>query len=163
MIIKTTLSKDLFIRLSLLRHIQRSTFYVYALLAAGITAYTLAQGRPGTFILLGWVPFTLYMLVGIFTTLRASRVADAPYFLPTEYKFTNDGISISSSQGHSKLGWEHIQDWRQMINTYVLVLEGEAILALPQEAVPPHQRADFEKLLRERVGQANGRRRTKDA
>ncbi len=151
MVIHVTLSKGLFIRLSILRHFQRLTFFVYATLCAGVTAYVLLQGADPNLLLLGWIPFGLYVLFGILSAIRASRDKNAPYFLPTRYEFTTAGITISTSQGRSQLGWEHIESWGNMINCYVIVLQGNAVLAIPQDAVPPHQVAGFEALLQEQI------------
>ncbi len=151
MVIHATLSKALFIQLSILRHFQRLTFYVYATLCAGVTAYVLLQGADPRLLLLGWIPFGMYMLSGILSAIRASRVKNAPYFLPTRYEFTPAGITISTSQGRSQLGWEHIESWGKMVNCYVLVLQGNAVLAIPQEAILPHQVAGFETLLQKQI------------
>lgn len=151
MVIHATLSKALFIRLFILRHFQRLTFYVYATLCAGVTAYVLLQGANPNLLLLGWIPFGMYVLFGMLGAIRASRVKNAPYFLPTRYEFTPAGITISTSQGRSQLGWEHIESWGHMINCYVLVLQGNAVLAIPQDAVPPHEVAKFEALLHEQI------------
>ncbi len=153
MVINTTLSRDLFIRLSILRHIQRPTFYVYALLAAGLTVYTYTQGRPIVFLFMGWIPLGLYLFLGVISAIRASRIKDAPYFLPTGYDITDDGVAINSARGESHLEWKHFESWHEMVNTYVLVLEGGAILAIPQASVPPHKRDEFEDLLRTHIDQ----------
>lgn len=162
MVIKTTLSKDLFVRLSILRHIQRPTFYVYALLAAGLTVYTYTQGRPIVFLFMGWIPLGLYLFLGVISAIRASRMKDAPYFLPTEYNITDDGVAISSARGESNLEWKHFEGWREMVSTYVLVLEGGAILAIPQDSVPPHKRDEFEDLLRKNIDERGSDEATGD-
>lgn len=150
MVIETQLSQEQFLRLSVLRHLQRPNFYVYAILCAGVTAYAIVQNRY-SFILLGSLPFVVYILLGVVSAYRASRVKDAPYFLPTKYEFTERGVSISTPQGQSQLTWDQIESWKQLVNCYVLVLTGGAILAIPRESIPPHRAERFEQLLRKHI------------
>ncbi len=153
MVIKTRLPPDLFVRLSILRHLQRPTFYVYALLAAGITIYTLFMPVPLSVLFLGWIPFGMYILLGVIGAIRASRVKDAPYFFSTTYDITAGGIAITNPQAQTQLDWDRFEGWQQIVNTYVIVLNGGAILAIPQSDVPIHQREALEKLLGENIGQ----------
>lgn len=153
MVIETSLSREQFVRLAILRHFQRTTFYIYATLCAGLTAYALVQGTA-LLLLVAWVPFLLYIMVGVIGAWRASRDKASPVFLPTRYEFTPQGVAISTRRGNTNLDWDHFSEWRTMLNCYILVLTGGAILAIPQAAVPPHQTAGFEKLLTDKLGRS---------
>lgn len=160
MVIESTLSKDQFIRLSIARHLQRTMFYIYATLCAAITAYALFQG-PLLLLLVAWMPFSFYIISGVIQAVSAGSVKDAPYFLPTRYEFTGQGVTISTSRGQSQLGWEHFQEWRHMVNCYVLVLSEGAILAIPQNAIPAGRAPRFEDLLRQHIGKRGQRARSR--
>ena len=150
MVIETNLSRELFIRLSILRHIQRKSFYFYAILCAVLTAYALVQG-PYILLLAAWIPFGLYLILGLVEAIRGSADKSQPYFLPTHYEFTKDGVSISTSQGSSQLEWGHFAGWKFMARCYVLILAAGPILAIPRAAVPLTQIARFETMLRDHI------------
>jgi len=151
MVIKANLSREQFIRLSILRHFQRIHFYIFALAAAGLTAWALLRG-PLIFLLAGWAPFLVYILIGVIGAIKDGRNEAHPVFLPTRYEFTEKGISISNKEGTSQLEWEHFNGWKMMVKCYVLSLSGGAILAIPQVSVPINQIAKFETLLRKHIG-----------
>ena len=146
MTIETRLSKEQFIRLSILRHIQRKTFYFWAFVCAVLTAYALLRG-PYLLLLGAWVPFLLYLLVGVLGAFRAGADENQPYFLPTRYEFTKQGVSVSTAQNSSHLQWQHFAQWKMMARCYVLVLSAGPILAIPTTAVPPARIPEFESLL----------------
>ena len=152
MVIETNLTKDQFVRLSILRHFQRIHFYVFALIAAGLTAWGLMRG-PLIFILVGWVPFLVYIFVGVFTAVKDGRDEDNPVFSSTRYEFTKKGVSIDSKVGKSNLGWQDFISWKTMTKCYVLTLTSGAILAIPQTAVPVNQITKFESLLNRNIGE----------
>ena len=153
MVIETSLSREQFIRLSILQHIQRKTFYFYAITCAVITAYAVTRGA---YILLAiaWIPFILYLLLGILSAFRDGADKNQPYFLPTRYEFSKRGIEISTSQGQSQLTWEHFARWKIMAQCYVLFLTGGPILAIPRSALSTTQAPKLESLLRNHIKQA---------
>ena len=151
MVIETSLTRDQFIRLSILRHFQRIHFYVFALTAAGLTAWGLLRG-PLIFILVGWIPFFVYIIVGVITAVKDGRDEDNPIFSSTRYEFTKKGVSINSKAGNSNLAWQDFIGWKMMTKCYVLTLSSGAILAIPQTAVPINQIAKFESLLNRNIG-----------
>ena len=146
MTIEAALSKEQLTRLSILRHLQRGTFYFYALTCAVLSAYSLVFG-PRILLLVAWVPFILYLAAGIFGALRATRDENHPALLSTQYKFDKTGIALSNSQGQSVLGWEHFTGWKVIAACYTITLKGGSILAIPQSDIPPTQVARFEGLL----------------
>lgn len=152
MVIESQLSRDQFIRLFLLRHFQRMSFYFYALTSGALTAYAL-MGGPFVLIFVGWVPLGLYIMAGLISAFMGSWGQDRPYLLRTRYEFGEEGVKLQSAAGNSALQWQHIAGWRVMVGCYVLELTGGAILAIPQKAVPPHRMSDFEALLRRHVGE----------
>jgi hypothetical protein len=151
MIIETSLSKDQFIRISLLRHFQRISFYFWAITSAILTAYALFGG-PFILLLVGWMPFGFYIVSGVVSAYAASRNKDAPFLQRTRYVFTEQGVKISSVMGESQLEWQHFGGWSTMAGCYVLFLTSGAMLAFPQDTVPPHQVNKFETLLRQHIG-----------
>jgi len=146
MTFEATLSREQFIRLSILRHIQRRTFYFWAIVCAILTAYALVIG-PYLLLYAAWVPFVLYLLAGVFIAVQNGLQKDQPYFLPTRYEFDKSGVSLSTLQGQSQLTWEHFADWKKIARCYVLSLTAGPILAIPQKAVPAAQVGKFEALL----------------
>ncbi|MCG8348578.1 MAG: YcxB family protein, partial [Chloroflexales bacterium] len=138
------------VRLSILRHFQRTMFYIYAILCAGLTAYSLFTNNR-LLLLVAWIPFLIYIVAGILGAVQGSWVKDSPVFLRTRYEFTPQGIAISTTQGHSQLEWAHVNEVQKMLNCYVLVLANASILAIPESAVPPHQKDLFEQLLRDHI------------
>lgn len=146
MTIKTTLTRTQFIRLSLWRHFNRLTFYFYAVTASAVTAYAFVY-ESYIWLLVGWLPFVIYLGVGVFTAWQTSRDEQNPIFLPTEYKFDKSGVMIYSAQGDSQLGWELFQNWKTIAQCYVLQLRSGPILAIPKIDVPITKRNKFENLL----------------
>ncbi|MGB0385375.1 MAG: YcxB family protein [Ardenticatenaceae bacterium] len=150
-VFESVLPKKQFIRLSILRHIQRTTFYFYALTCALVTAYVYAAGASPIFLLVVWLSFLLYILLGVINAYQASRVEDAPYFLPTRYEFSPRGVQVKTSQAKSKLEWKEFSEWKKIIGCYVLILVSGAYLAIPQSAVPEMQSKQFEQLLKQYI------------
>lgn len=144
--IEATLTPDQFVRLSILQHFQRRQFYFFALTAAAVTAYTIFSG---VYIMLAvvWIPFGLYVGIGIYGAYKESRDVNNPVFRPTTYKFTAAGVAISSAVHNSQLSWEHFSGWGMVANIYVLKLKNGQILAIPQAAVSASQAPKFRALL----------------
>ena len=151
MVIEASLSKDQFIRLAILRHFQRIHFYIFAMAAAGFTAWALLRG-PLVFLLVGWIPFLVYILAGIIAAVKDGNNKNNPVFLSTRYEFTPKGVSISNAQGKSQLEWHDFISWKVMVKCYTLTLSSGAVLAIPQSAVSGTQLAKFEGLLRKHIG-----------
>jgi hypothetical protein len=147
MVIEAQLSTEQFSRLVLLRHFQRGSFYFYALTAAGLTSYVLLFGGPVLLLMLAWLPFGLYIILGLLNAYLGTRGGDQPYLLPTRYEFVAEGISIKHEQGEGHLNWEHLRGWRKQLDCYVIELKAGQIVAFPAEAVPKHRAEDLERLL----------------
>jgi len=150
MTIEAALSREQFIRLSILRHIQRKNFYFYAAVCAALTGYALLRG-PNLLLFAAWVPFILYLVPGILGAYRESANKDNPLFLPTRYEFNQRGVSISSSQGDSQLTWDYFAGWKIMAECYVLVLKAGPMLAIPQATLSSTQVPQFETLLQKYI------------
>lgn len=151
MVIETSLGKAQFIRLALWRHFQRPFFYFYALTCAGLTAYVFTGRGEMILLVVAWVPFGMYILFGIINAVLGARGEDRPHLLKTRYDFNDQGVRLSSSAGTSQLEWQHFVRWSKIADCYVLHLAGGPIIAIPQAAVPPHQKARFERLLQEHM------------
>lgn len=146
MTIEAALSKEQLTRLLFLRHIQRNTFYIYALACAVLTAYSLVVG-PLIVLLAGWVPFLIYLAFGFLGAKSSGRNENHPALLKTRYEFAKSGVTISNSQGQSVLGWEHFTGWKVIANCYTLTITGDSIIAFPRSDVPKAQLTKFENLL----------------
>ncbi len=148
--IEATLTKDLFFRLSLLRHFQRIHFYFWAITAAGLTAFAFVQG-PLILLLVAWTPFVLYVLLGVITAMRNSNNEEHPIFLTTKYEFSKKGVFMSSTQGQSQLNWDQFASWKTIADCFVLVLTSGAIMAIPRNDVPGMQQVKLEELLNKHI------------
>jgi len=146
MVIKFQLKKEQFIRLSILYHIQRKQFYFYAFTAAIITAFAIIS-KNLVLLAVVWIPFLIYLGIGIFGAIRDGSNKDNPVFLPTTYKFTDKGVSISTAIGESDLGWNLFSGWQVIAKNYVLKLKNGSILAIPQNAISSTQAPKFKVLL----------------
>ena len=151
MTIETTLSKDQFIRLAILRHIQRKTFYFYAAIGAAVTAFAIVRGGEPILFALAWVPFLFYMLPGVIGPFRQSRDINQPLFQPTRYEFSKEGVAIKNKENESQLDWSQFSEWKTIAQCYVLYLIAGPILAIPQADVPVTQRVKFEDLLERHI------------
>ncbi len=155
MVIDAQLKRIQVIRISLLRHFQRPTFYINAIAFTGFTAWAVLQG-PLYLMLVGWLPLLMYTLVGVYSAFRAGGSNQA-HLLPTRYRFSDRGVEISNPQGQqSQIGWEHFVHWDKVLDCYVLSLSTGPVLAIPQEDVPNHQRDEFEAILRAGIDQRRG-------
>lgn len=152
--VESQLTKNQFMRLSILRHIQRTTFYFFAFTCAILTAYAIVLG-PQSLLLVAWLPFILYIFMGFMNAYQGSQADGAPYFLSTRYEFAKSGVRLSAKSGKSRLKWEEIAAWKKMVGCYVLVLEGDAIVAIPEKDVPPSQSKQLEKVFNEYIGKAS--------
>ncbi len=146
MVIKTSLSQGEFIRLSIFQHIQRKPFYFFALLCAALTAVALVTG-PRILLAGAWIPFGLYLLLGIVNAILDSYNKENPYALPTRYEFTKKGVTISTEQDKDQLKWQDFSEWKVISKCYVLTITGGSIMAIPQKALTVVQRPQFEILL----------------
>ncbi len=151
LVVETRLTKDQFIRLSMLRHFQRPTFYFNAVTGAVLTAYGLFGG-PFVILFVAWTPLLLYILFGVIAAFRDSRVREAP-FLKTRYEFDKRGVHVSTEKGESLLVWDEFIGWRVLIECYVLALKAGAILAIPRESISMQKQAQLEEILYANIGQ----------
>ncbi len=144
MTIKATLSKDQFVRLSILRHIQRKMFYFYVATGAALSAYGFVYG-PSLLVWVAWIPFLFYLAPAIIGAYQTDP--DHPLFQPTTYRIDKAGLGIETPDKDSLVEWEYFKSWRVITQCYVLFLEAGPVIAIPQNAVRPTQRAKFEMLL----------------
>lgn len=144
--IKAHLKRGQALRLSLLRHFQRPTFYLNALMFAGFTAFAFLRG-PLILMLVGWLPLTVYIIVGIVNAVQSSSGKDQPHLLPTRYEFDSAGVHISNPQGKSTLGWEQFSRWDKLLDCYVLALYSGSIIAIPEKDVSRLQAEALERIL----------------
>lgn len=144
---ESSLTKSQFIRLSILRHIQRNTFYFYAFTCAVVTAYVLIQDESRIFLLIVWLPFLLYILLGLINAFQLSSDKDTPYLLPTKYEFSVEGVKLRNRKGKSQLEWSDFATWKKMVGCYVLILQNGAIIPIPESALASSSAKQFEQLL----------------
>lgn len=146
MVIEASLTTGQFIRISLLRHIHRPHFFFFAATCSVVTAYAIYADRL-IFLLVAWVPFVIYLAVGITGIIQSSTATNRPYLLKTRYELSNRGIVVSNQQGESMLEWKHFSDSKLMLGCYVLFLAAGPMLAIPQSAIAPERVEQFEKML----------------
>jgi hypothetical protein len=151
MVIETRLSKDQFIRISVLRHFQRPVFFINAFACAIATVYAIFQG-PWYIFLVGWAPFMIYIVLGFLTAIREGNQPDHPYQFKTRYEFSSKGIHVSTEAGSNLLEWRRFVSWSMMAGCYVLTLSAGSILAIPQDDIPPHNQNRLEQLLIAYIG-----------
>lgn len=152
MTIEATLSQDEFIRLAIWRHFNRRWFFFYAITAAVVTTYTTMFGATYWLLLVVWLPFALYILLGIIEAIRDSRQVDNPILLTTKYKFSGNGVSMSNAQGESDLTWEQFVSWRYIAQCYVLLLTGGLMIVIPKSALSTTKVTNLESMLKQYVG-----------
>lgn len=150
-VVEARLQPAQFFQLSLLRHFQRPSFYFYALTAAGLTALTYTMHLSLLLLLVGWVPFGLYMLLGLANAYAGSRNPAQPYFLATRYEFADDALKVSTSQGSSRISWDRFKEWRKVVGCYVLVLQSGPIMAIPLVDVPKGREPAIEDFLKQKI------------
>lgn len=152
MVIKTQLSRDQFMMLSFWQHISRQMFFFFAITCGAVTIYVMLQGGLHLF-LVAWIPLVVYLFMGLVNVLRESSLKDHPVYLPTEYTFSETGVTIANARAESALQWDDFTGWKRMVNCYVLLLPASKMIAIPQPAVAPHQVDRFEKMLHEYLGE----------
>lgn len=151
MTIEVQLTQSQITRLAILYHIQRKQFYFYAITAAVISAVAIIQ-QIYPLLLVVWLPFLLYLAVGIGGAYRDGSKADNPALLPTTYQFNDTGVTVSTSQGSSQLSWNQLAGWSVIASTYVITLKQGSMLAIPQSAVKTAQVAKFKGMLNKYLG-----------
>lgn len=150
MVVNAQLTKSQFIRLSILYHIQRKQFYFFALTAAAVTGYSMYSK---TYVLLAvvWIPFLMYLGIGIFGAYREGSNENNPVYLPTRYEFSDTGIMISNEENEGKLNWDQLVNWQVIAKTYVLTLKNGQILAFPQNALSSMESPRLKSLLNKHI------------
>ncbi len=151
MLIETQLTKDQFVRISILRHFQRKQFYFYAITCALVTVFAVLQ-QIYILLAVAWLPFLLYIGIGVYGAISSGSNPDHPAYLPTKYKFTNNGVTITNAQGESELSWQYFTHWKVAVNCYLIELKAGSALVIPQSAVAATKKAKFEALLDQNIG-----------
>lgn len=152
MIIESTISRREFIRHALARHFRRPSFYLYAFVAAVLTAYGFwAPDAPTFLYVAAWLPLLVYGAGGWISISRRSRDESLPLYLPTRYEFTKRGIEVSSRQGRSAFKWDEFRAWRKTEGVYELTLRSGQLLIISQRAVSHRQVAPLEEMLRAQI------------
>ena len=151
MVFKGQLTRDQFVRISILRHFQRKQFYFYAITCAVVTVFAITQELL-ILLVLAWLPFLLYIGIGVFGAIRGGSDPNHPVYLLTTYKITDAGVLINNEQTESQLGWDQFAVWKKAIQCYILELKSGVALVIPQAAVPINQKPKFETLLNRHIG-----------
>jgi hypothetical protein len=150
-VVEARLRPAQFFQLSLLRHFQRPSFYFYSITAAALTALSYTTPISLLILLVAWVPFITYMLLGLVNAYAGSRNPEQPYFLATRYEFASDALKLTTSQGSSKISWNQFKEWRKVVGCYVLVLQSGAIMAIPLSDVPRGREPAIEDFLKQKI------------
>lgn len=146
MTIEVQLTQSQIIRLAILYHIQRKQFYFYAITAAVISTVAIIQ-QIYPLLVAVWLPFLLYLAIGIIGAYRDGSNTDNPALLPTTYTFNDTGVTINAGQDRSQLSWGQLSGWSIIAGTYVITLKQGSMLAIPQSAVKTTQLAKFKGML----------------
>jgi hypothetical protein len=150
MTLEAKLARSQFIRLAILHHIQRRQFYFYALTAALVTVAAVVLEYYALLVVV-WLPFLLYLGIGVVGAYRAGNDETNPALQPTTYRFTDKGIKVTSGQESSELSWNQFATWSIVARTYVLTLQNGSMLAIPQSAVAAPQVAKFRTILNKHI------------
>lgn len=152
MIIESTLSRQEFARHALTRHFGRPSFYVYAFVAAVLSAYAFFQESvPPLLLVAAWLPLLVYSVGGAVQITRRSRDAALPVYLPTRYEIRPGGIEVSSRQGRSDLPWESFRAWRKVSGVYELSLTSGQVLIISERALTQKQARELDQTLTKRI------------
>jgi hypothetical protein len=150
MTFKAKLNKDQLFRLTILRHIEKPSFYFNAFTSAIFIAYAIWQDIY-LILFIAWIPFVLYMALGATDAFRSSRDKDNVLLLPTQYTFNDDGITLKTSLAEGHLQWEHIAKMKTVMDCYIFYLENGQMVAIPQEAIPANHKAEFQQIVRQNM------------
>ncbi len=149
---ESALTRQEFVRHALSRHFRRPMFYIFAFVAAVLTAYAfMSETAPAILYLAAWLPLLIYAVTGWISLSRQSRDNQLSIYQTTLYTFSQRGIELNSRQGRSTIRWPEIQNWRKVIGIYELVLTNGQVMVIAQRAVPPRQLKSFEDLLKQQI------------
>lgn len=150
-VVEARLRPAQFFQLSLLRHFQRPSFYFYSITAALLTALSYTMNLNMLVLMVAWVPFGIYMLLGLANAYAGTRNPNQPYFLATRYEFADDALKVSTAQGSSRLSWDSFKEWRKVVGCYVLVLDSGPIMAIPLADVSKGREPAIEDFLKKKI------------
>ncbi len=140
-----------FFRISLLRHIQRSSFYFYAITAGALSALAYTMTVSPLVLFVAWVPFATYLILGFINAYVGSRRKDEPYFLPTRYEFGEHALKLRTSQGASEVAWSDFREWRKVVGCYLFYLQSGSVIAIPLEDVTKGREPAVEDFLKQKI------------
>ena len=153
MIIESVISQKEFIRHALSRYFRRPMFYVFAFVAAVLTAFVIYDPSvPQVPALVGgWLPFLVYSIVGWIMIHRQSRKRDLPVYQPMRYELGRDTLIVKAQTGRSEIPWSQVRGWRKLFGVYELQLINGQVLLISGRAIGPRQVGAFERILRNRI------------
>ena len=115
-----------------------------------VTAYALNSKNYGLLII-AWIPYLFFVLLGIFNILRQSKSKDNPQLLPTRYTLTQTGITAKTKQAENKFKWDDFKNWQVVAGNFVLFHAQGFALAIPKKDIPLHKIAELEGYLKEYI------------
>jgi hypothetical protein len=136
--------------MSILRHIEKPSFYFNAFTSAIFIAYAIWKDIY-IILFLAWIPFVLYMALGAMEAFRVSRDTNNVLLLPTQYTLTNDGMTLKTTLAESHLAWDYIVKMKTIMDCFVFYLENGQMIAIPREAIAANQKATFQQVVRENL------------
>jgi len=152
MIIESTLSRQEFTRHALTRHFSRPGFYLYAFVAAVLSAYAFFQPDPPPLLLVAaWLPLLVYAGGGWVAITRRSRDENLPVYLPTRYELRPAGVELSTKQGRAEFGWGNFRSWRKVAGVYELALTSGQLLVISGRGLSAREVRSLEQTLAERI------------
>ncbi len=101
MTFKAKLNKDQLFRLTILRHIEKPSFYFNAFTSAIFIAYAIWQDIY-LILFIAWIPFVLYMALGATDAFRSSRATKITY------SCSPPSIPSTTTKSSSKPRWQRV-------------------------------------------------------
>jgi hypothetical protein len=139
--IESTLTRWKYARLLVFMMARRLTM----IMAAGIfvALLVLSVFYPWSFYLALIYLAVVVILYGgaIFYTTR--KRINRYYFLPKQYRFNGQGVSVKTPVGDQQLKWEKFIRWQKLSDIFVLYLSEHSFVAIPQSDVPQEKLQEF--------------------
>lgn len=151
MVFDARLAKEQFIRIAIVRHLQRPIFFLISLFCTGLMAYAIIQ-EDYRVIWAGVIPLIVYILVGIITALRTGNDPQNPVLSRIEYSVSEAGLGLKMPQMQRQIAWKELLSWRILLGCYILKTTAGKILIIPKRDVPTGYVNTFEATLLKQLG-----------
>ena len=147
--IRRELTRLTYIRLNLLITLRK--WYVWVIITASIIFLitSLIYGFSSL------VPALILSFCLLYSPLYACYLAynskNSSFFLPAEYNFSDDSISVKTPLTQGTLKWDVFHNWTVVDGYYILYITTQGFTAIPKSAIPSQDIQSFESLLRTKI------------